>query len=209
MELVKTINNQDIDFWTWRGFVNATWVVTKASGGSAETVQAKKTIEVRILGEDGSKRTVTLPDTVKVTPHDDVSLVYARKVTDERGPLVGLVNHTINRTWAFPRGSGPVDYRHPFPLAAVKMLERITLFAAAFVLSGLTMLWLRYQAELDYSLSSWAVTGIVELGLLWLLKFAADRRQVNIDETVVDEVEQILKKVSYEPPREVPEPDAA
>lgn len=209
MELVKNINNQDIDFWTWRGFVNAAWVVTKASGASSEAALAKKTIEVRILGDDGSKRVVTLPDSVKVTPQDDVSLLYSRKVTDERGPLVGIVNHTTSRTWAFPRGAGPVDYRHPFPLAVIKLFERFTLFAAAFVLSGLTMLWLGYQAELAFSMSAWVIVGVIELGILWIVKFVADKREANIDEIVVYEVEQILKKVSYEPAREVPQPDAA
>ncbi|MBF9234263.1 hypothetical protein [Microvirga alba] len=209
MELVKTINGQEIDFWTWRGFVNATWVVTKASGDSAQTAQAKKSIEVRIVSEDGSKRTVTLPDSVKVAPHDDVSLLYARKVIDERGPLVGIVNHTAGRTWAFPRGAGPVDYKHPFPFALVKAAERYTLFAAALVLSGLTILWLQYQAELAFSFSSWAIIGIIELAILWLLKFAANKRQARIDQTVVEEIESTLKKTSYEPVRAQSEPEAA
>src|SRR5690242_16417891 len=117
MEITKTINAQEIEFWSWRGSVTAVWDrAPKEAASEPADPGGVAPVEIRVEGDDGSKRTVRLGVAAPFAPGDDVSFLYGRSMSDDRGPLLGIANHTSGLTSVTMRRAGPVDYRHPFPL---------------------------------------------------------------------------------------------
>lgn len=78
-------------------------------GGYIQPVQVQSSTrnfkEVRIDGDDGRARTVTLADHIKVFAGDRVTLTYMGPETKERGSVHGITNHRENHWWTFNANS--------------------------------------------------------------------------------------------------------
>ena len=193
MDVTAIINNQEIEFWSWRGTVSAIWDTPKTTDGAAPST------EVRLIGPQDEKRTLAFPQQVKLSEEAVVSLLYARRAEDQKGPMIGVVNHTSGQKWLIAKDARPVQYNHPLPLRLVKKIDRYGLLGIAFILSALTAFGLYVQTEVPFSLPNWAAIWVAELAVLWVLALIANRRQKAIDEAFLQEADTVLRRLSYEP----------
>lgn len=193
MNVTAIINNQEIEFWSWRGTVSAIWNVPKSGEGTTGLT------EVRLMGPQDEKRTVAFPGLVSVAESETVSLLYARRIEDQKGPLIGVANHTSGQKWLIAKDARPVHYGHSLPLRLVKKIDRYGLLGVAFILSALTAFGLYVQSEIPFDWITWGAIWIAELAVLWVLSFIANRRQKRIDKEFLEEAEVVLRRVLYEP----------
>src|SRR5690606_7675489 len=121
MDAIRTINNQDFAYWSWRGFVRAKF-------SSSAQIEGQQAQEISIRSEDRTHRTIVIGRKIAVETDDDVSLLYACPVGARKGALVGIVNHTTGRWVAMPQGINPLRLRPPWPFSWVRQVERFSLF---------------------------------------------------------------------------------
>ncbi|RYE86180.1 MAG: hypothetical protein EOP19_07530 [Hyphomicrobiales bacterium] len=118
-----TIDGIDYDMWSVVGTV--TGVLMKSTtdvwtsggggyfdprgGGYIQPVQVQSSTrnfkEVRIDGDDGDARTVTLADHIKVFAGDRVTLSYIGTAKGQRGWVHGITNHREKHWWTFNTNS--------------------------------------------------------------------------------------------------------
>lgn len=195
MDVTAIINNQEIEFWSWRGTVSAIWNVPKGGDGAASAALT----EVRLVGPQDEKRTLAFPGLISVAEGETVSLLYARRTEEQKGPLIGVANHTSGQKWLIAKDARPVNYGHPLLLRLVKKIDRYGLLGIAFILSALTAFGLYVQSEIPFSWIAWGAIWAAELAVLWVLAFIANRRQKRIDAEFLEEAETVLRRVLYEP----------
>jgi len=190
MDVVRTIDNQDFAFWSWRGLVQAKF-------SSSAQIEGKPAQEIRIHAEDKTHRTVILGRRIAVEKDDDVSLLYACPRGSARGALVGIVNHTSGRWLAMPQGHTPLRLRSSWIMEWVRRVERFSLFGAVTLLSSVAALWLHFFGDIRFSLLTWILIGVVAVAILWSLTVLADWREESGIRKILSETEVVLYDLAY------------
>lgn len=192
MRTRKTIKNQDVEFWSWRGFAWSVFGSPKALG------DGKPAQQIQVTGDGMQQRSVVIARDIAIGKGDDVSLVYARKGDDPTGYLVGVVNHTRGTTLAMPQHNTPLRLSLPGFGSFIRRVENLTLFGAAALLSACLGLIMHVCYDLRLSLPVWTVIGLVEILILSVMVALVNAWEKDSSRRLLGETTVLLRRMVYD-----------
>ncbi|MFC4175751.1 hypothetical protein ACFOYU_27340 [Microvirga sp. GCM10011540] len=192
MDIVKSIKNENLVYWSWRGLVRAKFSSTARIGSSGLSQ------EIRVHAADKKHRTLVLTRDILIEKDDDVSLVYVRRIEADKGVLVGIVNHSRSSFLAMPQGTAPIKLRSPLLVKLLKRVERFSLIGAMSLLSSVAAIWLHFLVNIRFSLPTWILIGSTGLALLWSFTVLADWWEDRAARFLLSETEILLAEILYE-----------
>jgi len=196
MELVTTINGQEVVFWRWCGYVDAK---QPSALGRIGVNRQWHDVRFRNTRAGSRSRTVALPKSFNLQRDDEVSLLYVRRIDLGKGPLVGIVNHTRRSYLGMPHGHNPFRPK-PDPVwgTGMALLKLFGVPGATLLILAATWMFLDTLTDVRFPIPAWLIAWAIGAGAMWVFGIVYEWREEVAERHVELATESLLRAMVRE-----------